>query len=371
MSGRRATMKMSSRTAKRLRALLIGALPPQAPSAANPVGGAAVNFGDMVAQLKLRSIDVNVIDLSRPRVNVGVRQLWHNCSTVAKLTWQVSTRIRHSDVVIMHISAKSAWWLGSGLWLICAAFRRPVVLKFIGGDFAKIYDGYSVAKRRWANATYMRCALILVQSKAIKKRFQNRQAVRWFPNTRDTRGSGTAPRSAARRMIFVSQLRMEKGLREAVEACRDLPSGCCLNVYGPTMANTDLSVFDGQDKAVYRGVLRRGEVADALERHDVLVLPTYWEVEGHPGIVLEALQCGRPVISTYWGSVPEVVEDGKSGLLVEPRSTAAVREAIRRVIGDPQLYRALCTGARQRGEFFRSATWYDKLATDLTQITTR
>ncbi len=362
---------MSSRTAKRLRALLIGALPPQVPSAANPIGGAAVNFGDMVAQLKLRSMDVNVIDISRPRVNVGVRQLWHNFATVAKLMWQVSTRIRHRDVVIMHISAKSAWWLGSGLWLICAAFRRPVVLKFIGGDFAKIYDGYSVAKRRWANATYMRCALILVQTKAIKKRFQNRQAVRWFPNTRDTRGSGAAPRSAARRLIFVSQLRMEKGLREAVEACRDLPSGCCLNVYGPTMANTDLSVFDGQDKAVYRGVLRRGEVADALERHDVLVLPTYWEVEGHPGIVLEALQCGRPVISTYWGSVPEVVEDGKSGLLVEPRSTAAVREAIRRVIGDPQLYHALCTGARQRGEFFRSATWYDKLATDLTQITTR
>ena len=46
------------------------------------------------------------------------------------------------------------------------------------------------------------------------------------------------------------------------------------------MANTDLSVFDGQDKAVYRGVLRSGEVADVLERHDVLVLPTYWDVEG-------------------------------------------------------------------------------------------
>ena len=92
------------------------------------------------------------------------------------MMWQVSTRIRHSDVVIMHISAKSAWWLGSGLWLTCAAFRRPVVLKFIGGDFAKIYDGYSVAKRRWANATYMRCALILVQTKAIKSRFQNRQS---------------------------------------------------------------------------------------------------------------------------------------------------------------------------------------------------
>ena len=84
--------------------------------------------------------------------------------------------------------------------------------------------------------------------------------------------------------------------------------------------------------------------------------------------MLEALQCGRPVIATSWGSVPEVVEDGKSGLLVEPRSTAALREAIRRVIGDPELYRALCAGARRRGEFFRSGKWYDELAADLLRI---
>lgn len=127
----------------------------------------------------------------------------------------------------------------------------------------------------------------------------------------------------------------------------------------------------GRTRRCIAGSLRRGEVADALERHDVLVLPTYWDVEGYPGIVLEALQCGRPVISTSWGSVPEVVEDGNSGLLVAPRSTAAVREAIQRVIGDPDLYRALCAGARRRGEFFRSGTWYDELAAELLRITSR
>ncbi len=164
---------------------------------------------------------------------------------------------------------------------------------------------------------------------------------------------------------------MEKGLREAVDACRELPSDCCLNVYGPIMPNTDLGVFDGQERSVYRGVLAQGDVPDALERHDVLVLPTYWDVEGYPGIALEALQCGRPVISTSWGSVPEVVEDGKSGLLVEPRSTAAVREAIERVIGDPELYRALCAGARWRGEFFRSEKWYDELSAELMRFARR
>ena len=161
---------------------------------------------------------------------------------------------------------------------------------------------------------------------------------------------------------------MEKGLREAVDACRDLPSDCCLNVYGPIMPNTDLSVSDGQDRAVYRDVLTQEEVTDALARHDVLVLPTYWEVEGYPGIVLEALQCGLPVIATSWGSVPEVVEHGRSGLLVPPRSASAVRAAIERVTTDPQLFRALRAGAQQRGDFFRSREWYDDLAATLTHI---
>lgn len=356
---------MSAGTGRPLRALLIGALPPQEPSAVNPVGGAAVNFEDMVTQLERREIDVTVVDISRPRVNLGLRQLWHNFVTVAGLIRRVAGRVIFNDIVVVHISAKSVWWLGSGLWFICTAFRRPVVLKFIGGDFARIYDGYSAAKRRWANATYLRCALILVQTKAIKKRFSERDNVQWFPNTRDTRGSGESPRDVARRFIFVSQLRMEKGLREAVDACRDLPSDCCLNVYGPIMANTDLSVFDGQDRSTYRGVLAKEEVPRALERHDVLVLPTYWDVEGYPGIVLEALQCGLPVIATTWGSIPEVVEHGKSGLLVEPRSTAAVRKAIERVVRDPELFQSLSVGAPRRGAIFRSPKWYDELAKTL------
>ena len=61
----------------------------------------------------------------------------------------------------------------------------------------------------------------------------------------------------------------------------------------------------------------------------------------------------------------------KERLLVEPRSTSAVREAIERVIGDPDLYRALCAGARRRGDFFRSGKWYDELAAELLRITGR
>ena len=103
-------------------------------------------------------------------------------------------------------------------------------------------------------------------------------------------------------------------------------------------------------------------------QHDVLLFPTYWESEGYPGIVLEALQCGRPVITTRWKSIPEVVEDGKSGILVEPRSWVAVKEAIQRLMRDTQLYDRLCRGAVARGECFRSSIWYDRMVEEISRV---
>ena len=295
----------------------------------------------------------------------------HRVITAGRVVGQVMTRVRRADVVLANMSAGTAWSLGSALWLVCTIFRRPIALRFFGGDFATRYDACGELMRWWANATFMKSTVVFVQTKMIKERFRLRRNVRWFANTREVRGTPGEARGSARHLVFVSQLRMEKGLGETLEACRALPSGCHLDVYGPIMPNTEMGLFENHDKATYRGVLTEGEVPQVLARHDVLVFPTYWESEGYPGIVLEAFQCGRPVISTWWESVPEVVQHEKSGLLVEPRSAAAVREAIERLISDADLYRRLCAGARLRGEFFRSSRWYDGMAAELTRVARR
>ncbi len=60
-----------------------------------------------------------------------------------------------------------------------------------------------------------------------------------------------------------------------------------------------------------------------------------------------------------------MVEHEKSGLLVAPRSIPELKAAIERLIDDPALYRRLCAGARQRGQFFRSGRHFDRLAEEL------
>ena len=346
---------------------MIGPLPPAVPTDANPVGGAAVNFAETVRQLQERGFELDVIDLTRPRVHLGVWASWRNkLATVARVLWNLCARIRRSHLVMLNIGR--AWPLAACVWVICRLWRRPLVLRLFGGGFGDAYDAYGRLARWCADRTFIRSSRVFVQTKEIANRFRDRSNFRWFPNTRDIRAPRVKSCKAARRFLFVSQLRAEKGLRETVEACRDLPEGCYLTVYGPRMPDTDFSLFDGNRRVTYNGALRPHEVAKVIAEHDVVLLPSYFDSEGHPGIILEAFQCGRPVVSTWWKSIPEVVEHEVSGLLVQPRSVAELRMAIEDLVRDPGLYQKLCRGSVVRGEFFRSGRWYNLLARDLSQL---
>jgi len=76
-------------------------------------------------------------------------------------------------------------------------------------------------------------------------------------------------------------------------------------------------------------------VAAVMDALDVFVLPSH--LEGLGTIVLDALAAGKPVVATRTGGVPEMIEDGRHGLLVPPRDGAALGAAVLRVLEDPAL----------------------------------
>jgi glycosyltransferase involved in cell wall biosynthesis len=80
----------------------------------------------------------------------------------------------------------------------------------------------------------------------------------------------------------------------------------------------------------------RSDVPNVLASLDVLVLPSYAH-EGIPQIILQAQAMQRPVVATRIGGIPEVVEDGVTGLLIEPRNGDALASAISWILGDPTL----------------------------------
>lgn len=80
---------------------------------------------------------------------------------------------------------------------------------------------------------------------------------------------------------------------------------------------------------------------------NVFVLPST-EREGLPRAVIEAMAYGVPAIVTDVGGMPELVEDGKSGLVVPPSDDRALSEAIHTLIREPQALASMGTAARQR-----------------------
>lgn len=151
------------------------------------------------------------------------------------------------------------------------------------------------------------------------------------------------------RILFVGFLRPEKGIEYLLDAVSQLNAAVPweLDIVGPRQFPDYCKKVD--DVAAARGI--RGRIRwigyvpngkplfDRMRAADLLVLPTL--SEGTPHVLVEARANGLPCISTTAGGVPTTVTDGYDALLVPPKDARALVQAIERVIGDPELRRAL------------------------------
>ncbi len=84
------------------------------------------------------------------------------------------------------------------------------------------------------------------------------------------------------------------------------------------------------------------------QQADVMCLPTL--ADAVPWAVLEAMACGTPVLSTPIGGIPDLLDDGRAGLLVEAGDPRSLREGVMRLLGDAQARESLAARARERCE---------------------
>ena len=96
----------------------------------------------------------------------------------------------------------------------------------------------------------------------------------------------------------------------------------------------------------------RRDVSELLARSQVFVLSTHYE--GLPISILEAMRSGLPVVATAVNGVPEEVVHGQTGLVIPHEDVSALAEALRSMIGDPQMRAAM--GRAGREKFLREFT---------------
>lgn len=112
----------------------------------------------------------------------------------------------------------------------------------------------------------------------------------------------------------------------------------------------------------------QADVAPWLAALDVFVLPSYAN-EGVPQAIMQAQASGLPVISTPVGSIPEIIADGVTGMLIPPRDVAALKAALSALLRDEALRRRLGAAAlAQARERFAASRMLDQMEAIFRQV---
>jgi glycosyltransferase involved in cell wall biosynthesis len=154
-------------------------------------------------------------------------------------------------------------------------------------------------------------------------------------------------------LVAVARLVPQKGIDIALRALAELPRETWLGVLGEGPERARLEAL-ARELGVEERVYLPGRVPDVaawLRRASVVVHPARWE--GFGLALLEAMLCAKPVVATKVSSIPEVVVDGETGILVPPGDPHALAEAIRRA--EPRLGHAGLERARREFSVERMA----------------
>jgi glycosyltransferase involved in cell wall biosynthesis len=133
-------------------------------------------------------------------------------------------------------------------------------------------------------------------------------------------------------IVYAGNLLAAKGLGELLEAfvglAQSRPQARLAMVgqgpYRDTLARR-IAMAGMEKRVILPGRCDAVGIAQWMRAADVFCLPSY--SEGCPNVVVEALACGRPIVATNVGGIPELVKTA-SGLLIPPREAAALRGAL-------------------------------------------
>jgi glycosyltransferase involved in cell wall biosynthesis len=148
--------------------------------------------------------------------------------------------------------------------------------------------------------------------------------------------------------LFVGRLTDEKGVRTLLTAWKSNAVNVGLKILGdgPLREEVVEAASRTPHKIEYLGRRPLAEVYDVIGRARVLVFPSQW-YEGLPRTIVESYAKGTPVIASRLGSMTELIEPGRSGLLFEAGDADDLARQVARVTGSPDELVQMRVGARR------------------------
>jgi glycosyltransferase involved in cell wall biosynthesis len=324
-------------SAPSLRIGVVGPLPP-------PSGGMANQTLQLIGLLEGEGHAVEVVQVNAPyrpawaAKLAGVRALFRLLPYLASL-WRSAGRVD-----LFHVMANSGWswhlYAAPAIWI--GRLRGcPVVVNYRGGEA----DAFMQKAQAWVRPSMLRADAVIVPSGFLEHVFgKYGVATTVVPNIINLERFSAAPAGAAGplRVLVARNLEPiydnETALRAFAIVLAQLPDARLVVAgSGPLRAALEqLAASLGIAGSVeFTGRVENAGMAALYRGADLMLNPS--TVDNMPNSVLEALASGVAVVSTDVGGVPYLVEDGKTALLVPPRSPQAMADAMLRLAASPEL----------------------------------
>jgi glycosyltransferase involved in cell wall biosynthesis len=319
-----------------------------------PFGGQAVMMQNILDG-SYDSVQIRHVRMafSREMDEIGTFRLQKIAHLIGLICRIVIARLRFQSEVLLYPPAgpnlvpmmRDVAVLLSTRWM----FKR-VVFYFQAGGLSELYPELPRAARWLFRRAYYRANLSIRTSRLAPEDGKQLAALHEVivPNAvRDEAGFARVDRTHSGRpptILFVGVLRESKGVLVLLDACgllheRALPFR--LRLVGrfeshdfETLVRNRIRLLDIEDLVDILGVLIGEQKQQVFRDADIFCLPTYFESEAFPVVLVEAMQFGLPIVSTKWRGIPEMVLDGFNGFLTPVRDPDAVAEGLAHLLRD-------------------------------------
>ncbi len=231
------------------------------------------------------------------------------------------------DIISFHATQDFIFTTAPFVWLWAKLLGKKINFHFFGTDFYK----QRTKIHEWLiKKTILQSDHLFIETKYIIKKLADdgfHNSI-WLPNARKKLLNEWQKKEFEQKFVFISMVNHTKGIDEILQITNQLPDNYTFDIYGPITAKDITASQLNKGRCQYKGILKSDEVQKVLQAYDVLVLPTHFSGEGYPGIIIEAFSVGRPVISTKWRAIPEILKPQKDSLMIKPKDQKELLEAI-------------------------------------------
>lgn len=310
-----------------------------------PTNGASAKNLQAVNYFKKRGCAVKIIDTERWKKNPFLLLQLFFCLFVYHGHYIVSAN-NTSSYRLLSILTKMP-------------FRQFVAYWVIGGSIADwIKDG------RVSAEPFKKVDLIMCEGERMKKVFLECgiEKVKVVPNFKviDFIPEKSLNKKEEIRFVFLSRIIKDKGVGiiiDAVKALNKRMTGFSVDFYGPfenTYKEEFIKAIEVVENVSYKGFLNLNDTKNynVLAKYDVMLFPTYWHGEGFPGIIIDALIAGLPVIATDWSMNKELIKDGENGWIIPPHNSEALANAMEKVLEDRVSLKKMAKACQDRASLY-------------------